>query len=532
MAWWHSISEKLGMKKTKALELPGVRLAEAERGNRMCVSVSDIHLTDGTVGFQNLGEHAWQRFYQTLLQRCKSYYVEELVLLLDGDIVDLIRSSRWAEHGIYPWQREQRDEFSAVVTQIIHDIVEVQHKSFFRMLTSLEDKLKAEEGCSITKVELVITLGNHDKELLCVPDALAYFYEKGLNQPLKDISAQTRRTLGQMYGDETLFQSLESAPYFAFYYADCGFRLFSTHGQWRDPHNSLAVKSTYDLPGWKASDGWKLANWQQQKFAPFLEPCFGDTVAAGLLSTFIYRVKKAFAEQQCNEPRLSRIIDELDLYRPTYAALSRILQETSKMKKQNRGREAIVIIEKNLFNGIREWLSWPFVYESATPVIKLALKVGKSILLYLHKLDKGIEIPVLQRWLKLLAKIERFSNKGEKLSTMKTFPAYLPCYQHYGFQLHIEGHTHVPLQEQPALNNPQPATYINLGTWRDQIVMRKHSGYRRQGVLRALYILDLKNHTHTKEQRPRSFDYFVEDVVNWGDNKDALDNTGQLQAKF
>ena len=123
--------------------------AHEKRGNRLCVSISDLHLTDGTVGFQNLSKYTWNAFYDTLKQRCITYQIDELVLVLDGDIIDMIRSSKWAENNIYPWQREKTSEFSAVVNAIIKDIVKKEHSDFFDWLKNLETKLKEDNETKI-----------------------------------------------------------------------------------------------------------------------------------------------------------------------------------------------------------------------------------------------------------------------------------------------------------------------------------------------------------------------------------------------
>jgi len=60
------------------------------------VTVSDIHLTDGAVGLQNLSDSTWEAFYDAIKQRCITYKIDEFVLVLDGDVVDMIRSSKWA----------------------------------------------------------------------------------------------------------------------------------------------------------------------------------------------------------------------------------------------------------------------------------------------------------------------------------------------------------------------------------------------------------------------------------------------------
>ncbi len=93
------ITEAMGVGEAKDHQLE-VNIAPDDRGNRLCVSISDIHLTDGTVEFQNLSNNTCDAFYDTIKQRCIRYDINELVLLLDGDIVDMIRSSKWVQEKL------------------------------------------------------------------------------------------------------------------------------------------------------------------------------------------------------------------------------------------------------------------------------------------------------------------------------------------------------------------------------------------------------------------------------------------------
>ena len=549
---WQNMTQFAGYAPVEKQYLELINEPPENRGNRLCVCVSDLHLTDGTVGFQNLRKFAWDNFYSSLLQRCKNYSINELLFVLDGDIVDMIRSGKWAKYKIYPWERERKQEFSKVVNEIIREIVGKQHKDFFAMLAGLPERLKQDAG--VETVKIVITIGNHDKELFCDNKALSYFYDKGLGIKIKDIPLAERRAIGRMYGDESKFEKLTTAPYLPFYYGDTGFRFFTTHGQWRDKENSCLVKKKSDQTAWSVKDGWSIKKWQDLGFSPFFEPCFGDSVAAGVLSSFIYNVKKDLSDAGYKDPRLTSILDELDLYRPTYAALTRILNEADSMRTANTkaqiklsavsGQEqvdatkvieqkaqAIKIIEETLYNCIIEWLSWDFTYQTSPFLRCIGLKAAKKILEVVKNSGNGLEITAIAWLMKILAFFSRHHRKGLSLKEMRKFPAFLPEYRHYGFQIHGEGHTHIPLQEEPNIDCDHPSTYINFGTWRDQIIPRKKNGYRRRGVLRALYIMDLKNTSGTVKEPARAFDYLVEDIVLWGDFKDAMNESGKAESK-
>ena len=476
-----------------------------DRPNRLCVSLSDLHLTDGSVGFQNLGIHTWNAFHDGIVARCKRYSIKEFTFVLDGDVVDMIRTDKWARKGIYPWQRD-KDEFSQTINELIREIVDVQHKEFFDWLKALPVNL---EKLASIKTKIVVLLGNHDKELLCDQKALAYFYEHGLGRPLSDINDDERREIGRMYGDEEKFIDKTTAPYLPFYYGDTGFRFFTTHGHWRDKENSRMVKAENGLPSWSAKDGWAIEKWKKLKFSPFLLPCFGDSVAAGVLSTFIYKTKKQLKECGYDDDRLNSILDE-----------------TRSMRKDNSGYAAIQIIETTLYNCIIDWLSWNFTYETSPFLRRILLSIVKFILKLMKFLNIGLEIKSIAVLVKYLMPAH-----GEDLTLkdMRAFPAFMPEYEHYGFQIHGEGHTHIPWEEDPNFNRKKPSTYINFGTWRDQIVGRKNIGFRRRSILRAFFILDLKDETKGAEEGARSFNYYTDDIISWSDKSDNFSRKGPHQ---
>jgi hypothetical protein len=105
---------------------------------------------------------------------------------------------------------------------------------------------------------------------------------------------------------------------------------------------------------------------------------------------------------------------------------------------------------------------------------------------------------------------------------MQRFPGFLKEFRDCGFRIHGEGHTHIPLQDELDFDKPEENpnyTYINFGTWRDQIVLKQKKSYRRRGVGRALSVIDLAAKSRHKE---RHFTYWIEDVLHWGDRLDKL----------
>ncbi len=487
--------------------------------NRLCVAVSDLHLTDGSVGTQSLPPAVWERFFDNIRERCQREKVKEFTLVLDGDVIDLIRSSRWAEADVYPWQREH-PEFAEIVLNITEEIIGL-HEPFFQLLQGLPELLKP---AGVEKAQVIVLLGNHDKEIMAVPKALAYFYEHGLGTPPEKLPANYRRWIGEMYfGDPDYFADPKTVPYLPFYYGDRGFRFFTTHGQWRDADNSQAIAPADGKPGWSADEGWQPEVWQQMGFKPFIDPCFGDTVAAGVLSTFIYQAKHKLRQAGYREPRLHRILDELDLYRPTYLAVTRILQETERLKTLRSTDISIAkVLEDCLFDCVMRWLNWDFTFASSPMRRKAGLFLAKHWLKWMKILGRGFEISAIAGMMRVMAGVTRWNHylrASEPLPSLLAMPTFRPEYRQYGFRIHGEGHTHVPLQEEVNLEDKANYTYVNFGTWRDRIVQKKPEGYRRRSVMRAFYIFDWA----PVNGGERTLTYFVRDALVWGDHLDQID---------
>jgi UDP-2,3-diacylglucosamine pyrophosphatase LpxH len=98
----------------------------------MLVIISDLHLTDGSSG-ATVAPWAFEIFAQEFRDlatsasfRSDGSYrpIQRIDLLLLGDVLDVIRSSRWAlRKTIRPWGDARQPEFNDLVAQITHGIL-------------------------------------------------------------------------------------------------------------------------------------------------------------------------------------------------------------------------------------------------------------------------------------------------------------------------------------------------------------------------------------------------------------------------
>lgn len=488
--------------------------------NRLCVLISDIHCTDCTVGNQTASETDWQLFFEQLeFAVCNpgdkaeaTQRVEELILVLNGDIVDLIRSSRWAQAGVYPWNRDN-PRFETVLLDIMRAIVAIHAKErpddgaqpysgFFHWLRKSVGKLRG-QGIAVTIVPIV---GNHDKELQVSAPARQLFYEQCLGLSAIDIPDSYRAWVAAQLGT----RPDELYPCLPFYFADGGLRLLATHGQWRDQDNARATAL------WNPRRGWTPQQWRAERYRPFSNSCFGDTVAAGMLSHFIWSTETHIDRSMEGASRLCNLLGEMDLYRPSVAAVVRLLRESRRLaRRQPQARDLHDTVLRCFRASLRRWLAHDATWQSAWGTTKIGL-IGLNCLSRLR-----------WYWLDmLLMRLMAWAQEPETDIATKTLldlPAFRDDYRALGLRLHVEGHTHAALEAD--LQFPQPRqgrnnyAYINLGAWRDAILPKRNRGYRRRGIGRALFVFDLARLAASTPDD--SYRFYVRDMISWGDRLDS-----------
>jgi len=75
----------------------------------MLVTISDIHFVDGTAGEHNLPFSAFESvFLSDIISLAEEKEAKEIIILLLGDVVDLIRSTKWfdLDRKSRPWGAE------------------------------------------------------------------------------------------------------------------------------------------------------------------------------------------------------------------------------------------------------------------------------------------------------------------------------------------------------------------------------------------------------------------------------------------
>lgn len=124
----------------------------------MIIFVSDLHLTDGTSG-TTIKPGAFEKFVKQVDDMVYPETVQDVKVVFLGDILDVIRSTKWLDSGARPWDANSQ-ELKDKTTKIVEAIVSSpNNKACGKYLSDLKDKLKKKKVQNIT-FEYVI--GNHD----------------------------------------------------------------------------------------------------------------------------------------------------------------------------------------------------------------------------------------------------------------------------------------------------------------------------------------------------------------------------------
>ena len=150
----------------------------------MLVIISDLHLTDGTSGTtidpdafnifrERLRDLAWAASDRKVDGTNTYDPIHEIHLILLGDILDVIRSTRWLEGSIRPWNKPNAPEFIKKVRDITDAILEHNNRAL-KILKSLKQNgvqvpmEQVPEGNldlvkkQAVKVHTYYMVGNHD----------------------------------------------------------------------------------------------------------------------------------------------------------------------------------------------------------------------------------------------------------------------------------------------------------------------------------------------------------------------------------
>jgi UDP-2,3-diacylglucosamine pyrophosphatase LpxH len=127
----------------------------------MLVLFSDVHLTDGTSG-ATITHEAFDRFADHVADLARKRRAGEVRVVLLGDGMDVIRSSRWLDgpEEARPWRRPSGDQ-QRLTLRVLRATIEANREAV-AYLRRLPRRVAACTGLAPDRVRLDYCLGNHD----------------------------------------------------------------------------------------------------------------------------------------------------------------------------------------------------------------------------------------------------------------------------------------------------------------------------------------------------------------------------------
>jgi len=176
------------------------------------------------------------------------------------------------------------------------------------------------------------------------------------------------------------------------------------------------------------------------------------------------------------------VLNEMDLYRPSAQAVVCLLEEVTDIDQHDGNARLLrqTVIDQYR-NSLRSWLAFPETSRTAPVLFDFVLPV----ISFLSRLKWD--------WLDIfLMRLMAWASDINGATPFATLPAFLKNYRKLGFRVHAEGHTHASMDVDLRYSPPRERrnyTYVNLGAWRNRIVLKyENKGYRRLSVGRAMIV--------------------------------------------
>lgn len=376
----------------------------------MLVFLSDIHFTDGSSG-ETIKPTAFRVFADNLCKLAETVNpLEELRVVLLGDIFDIIRSARWLDNGnaIRPWD-EASPQQEQLVNKILQDILTKNNASLVEL-----DKLRIFANQKRVPFGISYVIGNHDW--------LVNRYPSSQNLVATALGLPTATVLP--FPTE-IFES--------------EYKVFARHGDIYDKFNNTGNRDA-------SSIGDAIVIELLNKYPLVVGNKLDKLVAAGKLG-------------QVERDRIFTLLKELDNIRPLLDAPSWVLMVSNRAGSQE-ARHAITDAWEEC---VDEFFQVPFIKEQdkflwpdTIDLLQIALQLSS------HTSKKFLE--------KIVELKERFiADNGEGGYAKAAFAEAKVRSGEAGLVLY--GHTHdhliVPMDQVPlAGGSVQDKIYFNTGTWR------------------------------------------------------------------
>ena len=245
----------------------------------MLVFLSDVHLTDGSSG-ETIKPTAFNIFADGIRKLADTVKpLEEVRLVLLGDIFDIIRSTKWLTDDVRPWDSAGNNQQKRV-ENILEEIMRNNYKSLeeLRNLQKFADEKQVPFG-------ITYVIGNHDWLINRYPSCRTM-----VSEALRITDAGSEPFPSQLF--------------------EPGYKVFARHGDVYDPFNYMGNRDA-------SSIGDAIVIELLNKYPQQVNERLGKLVAAGSITTD-------------EKNRITAQLKELDNIRPILNTPSWVLMVANK----------------------------------------------------------------------------------------------------------------------------------------------------------------------------------------------------------
>jgi UDP-2,3-diacylglucosamine pyrophosphatase LpxH len=445
----------------------------------MLIVISDIHFVDGTAGEHNLPYGAFKSvFLFDLAALAKDKKAKELKILLLGDIVDIIRSTRWFDKGLLyrPWGKKGMSDVtkpqknSPTEEQCLKIFGQVKDKDLdssrppaylendtilrknwdtFKLFRDQPTVLRDEFKLDIP-VKLIYIPGNHDR--LC-----------NLYPSLRD---NIRRALGLAVDTEIVSGDPSDEWWYKYDYEDEEYSIYARHGH------------QFDI--------WNFGGENDLTRRGHIEVPIGDV----LTTEFAVKIPYTFASlkgkyRQITTPMVDSLKD-IDNVRPLSSVMEWIYY---RIKNEDRGQirkaidETFDTVVKDLLKIelVQRWRSPETMFDEAIRAVSSPWLrwLSKSVL---DMLDTEDLLPLIMG--------KTGTPKSTEEDTFVQAAYHENIWRQRPVRFIVYGHTHFPLQVPLDKSKGREVFYLNTGTWRNRM-------HKTVGLDKAPDFVNLKQMTYT-----------------------------------
>lgn len=450
----------------------------------MLVVISDIHFVDGTAGEHNLPYSAFESvFLSDIASLAKDKGAKEIKLLLLGDIIDLIRSTRWLEtatadrpwgnNGLKDIPKPQNGSITEkiclrILGQVSDSDLKKSNRPNFTLLPS--DTILSKNWETF---KLFREFGEVLKNKFQIEIPVKIIYVPGNHDRLCNLYPSVRDEIKKLLGITIMSNTVEGYPTDEWWYKS----------DFKDEEYGVYARHGHEFDPWNYGGNNDFARSGHTKIS------IGDI----LTTEFAAKIPWMFAKFKANG-KYPQISDELinrlkdiDNIRP----INRILEWLYyKVRKNDYGktREAIEVILNTVFE---ELLDNEFVQQWRSPGTSWDEVIHIATRPWARWISKGI-----------LEKIEKegllslLLGEAEGSDSSKEDPYARAAYnerlwkEDNRISFILYGHTHIPLQQPLDSAGDREIIYINTGTWRNRI-------FRTISLDKAYDFIDLKHMTYS-----------------------------------